>query len=140
MGTPLPPNEIGVSCPNCFGPGKIWDGDPTPKFVYMKFYGWAPGWLFEAKDEQMLLATQLLQQTSDPCEYHLTGNEVEFYFRFELTYSMALIQETIYGHGYFFGRSENPCELVIANEIIEYGGGAAFGGWAMVSWNPEDLL
>ena len=140
MGTPIPPNEPGESCSFCFGPGKIWDGQPTPKFVTMHFYGWMPGASYESRFEQTLLSPLLLQQTIWPCAYFLKVGDLEIGFEFAALNSNAYIFAAPYLTPYFFGYSNNPCELVIASDLIESGGDGTYGGWFSVSWNPEDLL
>jgi len=139
MGTPIPRNEVGISCPNCFGPGKIWDGEPAPKYLYMTFYGWMPGWSYDAKYESILLSPQILTQDIEGCSWEIIAGGMHFIFWLGPDYSQAWIVDTIYADSYFGGKSDNPCDLVIANTIKAYGDGAAFGGWFSVSWNPEDL-
>jgi len=140
MGTPLPPNEIGETCENCFGSGKIWDGQPTPKFVTMKFYGWSPGWAYDEKFEQFLLTSHLLQQTGAPCEYNLIAGDLTINFFFGVFVSEAFIFAAPFLTPYFFGESNHPCELVIASDLVESDGAGTYGGWFSISWNPEDLL
>jgi len=140
MGTPLPPNEVGESCPNCFGPGKIWDGQPTPKFVKMRFFGWSPGAGYQPELEQLLLSHHILQQTFGPCEYFIKIGDLDVDFFLGEFASSAFIFSDPYLTPYFYGFSNHPCELVIASELIESDGTGAFGGFMSIEWNPRDLL
>jgi hypothetical protein len=139
MGTAIPRNEIGTHCNNCFGIGGAWPGTSTPQFLYGKFYGWKPGDFYDAANEQILLSTQILQQTASPCVWAVLVGDLYFYWQFGPANTFGHIFPLSEPGDYFTAGVPEKCQLVLRNSQITPGSGAAYDGWFSVSWNPEDL-
>jgi len=67
MGTPLPPNENGQPCINCWGLGKDFGDFNTPLVLPVTFCDLQPGEFWIPEDEALLLQTHYAIQQFQPC-------------------------------------------------------------------------
>ncbi|KKM85973.1 hypothetical protein LCGC14_1283630 [marine sediment metagenome] len=139
MGTPLPPNEPGVLCTRCWGPGKPFGPGPTPLVVRLSFLGLQRGEFWIDADEQSLLAPHSLIQTGFPCSWQeLTGTWLTVLAYGDVSESITLrhVPELRFA---FISLTAPQCTLGQPNQIISPVGDYAFNGTVQITWDLEGL-
>jgi len=139
MGTPLPPNEPGNPCTNCFGFGKAFGELVTPKVIQLRLTSLLPGEFYDQDFEQFLLTTHYLEQYTSPCHYRIESND----FRFDLLwYTIQTVVQILHLPTYrqvFDNTSALGCSTDIENLLVNPTGVITYGGFANITWDREGL-
>jgi len=140
MGTPLPPNEAGDSCSECWGVGKTFGPGSTPKFIRLTFSDYVAGPLWEEKYNIIAATPVLLQQTPFSCFYSLEAGGILYQWEWQPGITAVFIGTTA-ASGFFIqhGYAEK-CLTEIKDESFDNPFDIFRHGTARVSWNPEDLI
>lgn len=139
MGTPLPPNEIGTTCVNCFGTGEPHGFAPTPKVIIATFTGFTPNEAWDGSQDQLLLTPQYLVQEASPCVWSLVAGPTKWFLNWTGTITVFSIIQDGGIIEYFRGDLSTKCELVIPNQQDPGQFVYCTGGVVTLSWNPGDL-
>lgn len=141
MGTPVPPIEPvnpGEPCPACWGEGKPFGDNPTPKHVTVTLSGILPGEYWEGDGEPSLNGTFDLTQVN-PCIWHGSGylTAIQWHPAFDPTTSYLAIIVLIHFHAVFLSTIPTACMLSYSNSITAPQGVSGFGGIAMIDWTGK---
>lgn len=140
MGTPVNPNDPGVLCAACWGPGQTYGDSPTPKYVRMTFSGYHPGDLWLPAYESHLLTPHILIQQLDPCQWAIQDALFNWFVSMAGVHPVAsIITRAALGAAFIDNVGIN-CKFAYSNDLIDAPGNVCFDGGVLVDWNPEDLV
>lgn len=139
MGTPLPPNEPGNDCNNCFGPGKTFGDVTTPHVIQLRLTSLLPGQHYTPEWEQFLLTTHYLEQSVDPCQYRIDSND----FRFDVIWGVfnSAVQVVYLPRAWqvFDAPAAELCVIDVPNNLQTAPGTIMYAGFANITWDLEGL-
>lgn len=136
MGTPLPPNEPGIVCTRCSGPGKPFHGIPTPKYLIVQLANLEPGEFWDPAREWELYSPFYVPQVGTGCNWQLFTNDWDVTLQFTDILDILTINDRVQAKDVFDAFVPPICTLDWINEIIVPTNKYSFGGTAKVSWIP----
>lgn len=139
MGTPLPPNEPGNDCTVCWGAGKRFGDNPTPKILTVTLHDLEPGVFWWDSLESLLYTPHLLIQTASTCVWYVEDEHFSWHVDFLLAKTSISITQIVNSAIVLASDKLGPCETNIPNEITAPAGVFAINGWASIGWDPEGL-
>ncbi len=134
MGQTLPISDPGVTCPNCFGPGKTFGDVITPRYVIVTFKDIQPGPAYNGDSlEHLNVTVELIQDSGLPCTWGLnsaSGSYLLFW-----SSGQALLQWHD-GDGFpvFFSPVNPLCSVEFPGSLGPQPAQRYFGGTAEVRW------
>jgi len=139
MGTPLPPNEPGDLCNNCWGAGNPFGDGPTPMYIWVQLFDYKPGPLWDDSFSEFVNMPHLLPQKYYPCAWELIAGN--FLIRWELYLgSTGAIMQQISPTAYFWVGGRVPrCLTEMVDPLPVSGQHAATGGTLKMWWDEEGL-
>lgn len=139
MGTPLPPNEPGDDCINCWGPNKPFGDGPTPLTITVTLEDLEPGTFWIPSQEQLLLTPHLLQQIPVSCSWSINDGTFVFLLQYLPTRTILDVFNLNPFSPAFVARPPTPCLQELDNDNTAPSGIYAFSGFAAITWNLEGL-
>jgi len=139
MGTPLPPNEPGVTCSLCWGLDEAFGDSPTPRVMQVQYSGIQPGQYWDADDEQWILTPHYLLQTANPCFWTEGVAGWVHYLEYNAVSDLLQLRKAIPFGLYFNANIAAGCHLTIYSDLTSWSGVAGYGGQAEISYNTEGL-
>lgn len=139
MGTPLPPNEPANNCQFCWGVGKPFGDNPTPRVIEARLTRLIPGEFWTDDDDQLLLTTHYLEQRVAPCEWFITDGTFRWSLNYNIQFTSFEVARIADNKIVFVDDQPAPCLVDIPNANIAPAGVVAWNGFANFTWNPEDI-
>lgn len=139
MGTPLPPNEPGNPCTVCWGVGKAFGDEPTPKVIQLRLTSLLPGEYSDEADFDNLLVTHYLEQTGLPCLYEIIDGMLSWTVNWNPTNTYI----SVYNFGtlrtVFHNLTGEICLVDVPNQNTSPDDNIAWNGFANITWDLEGL-
>lgn len=139
MGTPLPRNVSATPCPICWGLGKKFGLGPTPRVIEVRLTSILQGEFGSAGAEQLLLTTHWLVTTTIVCTWTITDATFFWILTFSLQFTTLEVRNLTDNRQAFVDDFPPACTVDFPNALQDPAGNVAFGGFANLTWNPEDL-
>ena len=140
MGTPLTRNKPGNACTICWGSSKPFGNGPTPHIVQMRLTSMLPGDNYTPELEQLLLTTHYLKQTLEPCIWEIRDGSFLWRYLLFPTLSQCEVFSGPPVRNSFTGTIASPCLTDFPNLSTAPADQVMYGGFANITWDPEDLL
>ena len=137
LGTPLPPNEPGSICENCWGPDKPFGPGPSPKYVKVNIRDVQVFSPYEGDAIDIPNGTWFLRQTVDPCIWKFESGNVVCLWETHFAYSHVFFQSNT--HVLFSTFYMPICQRFFVNDYFFPDEPSPLGGWAMVTWDMTGL-
>lgn len=139
MGTPLPPNEPGNNCPNCWGPAKPFGDGNTPKVLTVQLFDLAQGINWIPALQKLLLTPHLLIQGPLPCNYGVEDAEFAWSWVWTPTRTAAEVLHLETDSRAFLASVGTLCSTAFDNDNIQPIGNYAFNGSIETTWSLAGL-
>lgn len=139
MGTPIPPNEPANNCAQCWGPGKAFGDFPTPRFMSVELTKFLPGEFWLPEYELLLLTTHDLVQLGPPCQWQVVAPPFQWFLNYAPGFTFFMVAHTPTGKLAFFEPNAPDCAIDFPSSLVAPNNRIAYGGFANITWNPEDL-
>ncbi len=139
MGTPLPPNEPGDPCVNCWGFGKQFGDGETPLQVELQFVDLQPGEFFDPALDQFIITPHTLIQFNSACRYRVEASDFRFQIIWDPTRTVVQAVHLPTGRQIFDNTTAPLCATDVPNNLVNPGGVMMFGGNAMITWSLQGL-
>ena len=139
MGTPLPPNEPGTPCLNCFSVGKPFGTLLTPHVIQMRLTSTLPGEFSDEADFDNLLVTHYLEQSIPPCSYEIIDGTIAWRLYWDPFQTFVEIRSVLTARFVFFASPFDLCALDLTNFFQTPAGRIAYGGFVNITWDQEGL-
>lgn len=139
MGTPLPPNEPGVACPLCFGPGQPFGDQVTPHVIKVQLTSQLPGEFYTEEAEQLLATTHYLECIGTECRYDIDAGGFHWYVHWLVGGTWVGVHQIATGYDVFSNRFAPECAVDIENKNINPAHGVMYGGFMNITWDQEGL-
>lgn len=132
MGTVLPPNEPGSTCPLCFGVGKPHSG-VTPKYITLDVSGILPGQGFAALVGGLGNGSHILKQVA-ACAWRLTDLNTQYLLTWSSFQSRVTIRDRSTLIIFISPLLPEPCLINFSNIFMQFTGNIAYSGSVDVNW------
>ena len=139
MGTVLPPNEDGVACGFCWGPGKTFGDTATPRYMGVQMSGLLPGEHWRWANEQLLLTPHFLVQTVAPCQYQIYAAPYQWLLDFRIATTVAMVIHAPSGKFVFRGSDAWPCSTLVFSDFENGIDRLTYSGKMRIFYNEEGL-
>lgn len=139
MGTPLPRDPPGTHCPACWGAGKPFFGEVTPRIMTMTFSGFTPGDFWNPADEDLLLAPHDLFQEPTPCLWFTTDAVFRWWVQWSFPFANARIQRLSDFAMAFLIFNATLCLQTYPSGLAAPANNVCYGGSVDLTWKVEDL-
>lgn len=135
MGTPLPENPIGSDCVNCWGPGKPFGIEPTPKILTITLFELEEGQFFTETLGQELFLPHQIYQTASPCEWVAVNDQLRWQLTMFGDGTEVLIGDPGFTKLAFFQIGRVACVEFEPNQLVAPSGNITFNGFYIIEWS-----
>ena len=137
MGTPLPVKDPGEPCSECWGSSKRFGRGDTPKFVLLNLFDMQPGQQWTQSAADFLLKEWKLSQDANACNWSLTTDIIEIFWRPRETGVNSLNFNSVTIDRVFNSSVIGDCFSEFPNQNIDGPGVIFIGGTAKITFIEE---
>ena len=137
MGTPLPLNEPGALCGNCWGPDKPFGPGPTPKFVKVTIRDCEIITPYLGRNLINPNGTWLCPQSPEPCLWRYAFEDTVCLWETHFAYSHLFFQsaEIVLFTAFYIP----TCQSFFINDYYYPDETLILGGSGIVTWSTDGL-